>query len=815
MDAIRASRKASPEALVMTAPARHVPPRPDAEPPGALRYAQVAPGRPLDRLYSYLIPEALSASIQVGALVQAPLRSEMVAGVVVDIVDADAVPAGLRGKIKPLARRLSPDCLITPELIDLARWISEYYFCSLGETLAAVSMVGLNDVSPKMQALLALASPQGWLDDSADPILAPNGRSPTPGQRRVAQALLNLDNRPSLPAEIREAAGVGDGVLKTMLDRGWLERRLEAVDRSDAPDAGTPGGGPVEPSPGLPALTPPQQEAFDAIVTALRESSFQAFLLHGVTGSGKTEVYLRIIAEALRMGRAAILLVPEISLTPQVVDAFRRRFGALVGVYHSRLTLGQKLDLDRSIRELRTRVVIGARSALFVPLPSLGVIIVDEEHEASFKQGETPRYNARDVAVMRARRLGAVAVLGSATPSVESLHNAREGKYRRLVLPDRIGPHAAPRMIVVDMRRQAFRGSGASNAGGEKPNGPEAEAAAAAVLISPTLRDAIALRLERGEQTILLLNRRGWGNHVLCMACETQVLCPKCDVAMTYHKTPHRMLCHWCGHAAPLPEACPACGAPEIKVLGFGTQRIEEALERLFPQARSLRVDMDSMQRKGALAEAWRRISRREVDIILGTQMIAKGLHLEAVTLVGVISADFALQLPDFRSAERTYQLLTQVAGRAGRGDLPGEVILQTYMPHHYAIDCAARLAETEFYQRELRQRELLRFPPLARLAAVLVSGPNEEMTKDQAWTLAGVLKRLTFRPSGADVKILGPTPAPIARVEEQWRWRLLARSSKSGALHEALRQGMKEFAPLHKRGQVAVTIDIDPMDLL
>jgi primosomal protein N' (replication factor Y) len=762
-------------------------------PAGALRYAKVALGRPLEQAYSYLIPERLSGEIRVGSLVQAPLRNDTVAGVVIDIVSAADVPARVRQQIKTIERHLSPDYAIDAEMIGLARWIAEYYFCSLGEALAALSMIGLNDVSVKTLTHLALTHPERWLKSLDEP--DEQGRRPTAGHQRVASALLAEDNQLLTPAGLKERAGVGDGVLETMLKHGWLHRVQEPVFRLEehAVDAPMTLESDV-------TLTPCQQGVYDTLLEALREARFQAFLLHGVTGSGKTEIYLRVIAEALRIGRTAIVLVPEIALTPQIVETFQRRLGRIVGVYHSKLSLGQKLDLNRLIEANEVRVMIGARSALFSPLPALGVVIVDEEHETSYKQAETPRYHARDVAVVRAQRAGALAILGSATPSIESLHNAREGKYRRLTLPDRIGPHASPHMTVVDMKRHLQLA-----AGGEALDG----------LLSPALREAIARRLERGEQTLLLLNRRGFANHVLCLKCEQQIECPNCDVAMTYHKTIHRLMCHWCGQRAPLPDACPHCGAEEIQVLGFGTQRIEEALATTFPHARLLRVDLDSMKRKGALREAWRQISGHTVDIILGTQMIAKGLHLEEVTLVGVISADFALLLPDFRAAERTYQLLTQVAGRAGRGQKPGEVIVQSFMPHHYAIDCAARLAESEFYERELRLREMLRFPPFARLTALIVSGPDEKLVRDQAYQLSGVLKRLVYRTEHHMVKILGPTPAPIARIESQHRWRLLARCPKPRPLHEVLRQGLKDFAPLRKRGKVNLTVDVDPTDLM
>jgi primosomal protein N' (replication factor Y) len=758
-------------------------------------YAQVAVARPLARSYTYFIPESMRERLRVGSVVQAPLRGGMAGGVVIDIV----TDPGFKGRIKPIARHLTPDYFLTRELLDLGRWLAEYYFCSLGEALEAVSMIGLNDLAPRTRLEYALAQPVHWVRHAAtvdEAAAGPEGKTASPGHRKVIALLLADDNRPLTPDAIREQAQVGAGVLKTMVERGWLTAIHAPLEAGAPPDAGNEANGPREAA--AHALTPHQQEALDRIVEAMREGHFRAFLLHGVTGSGKTEIYLRAIEEALRMGRGALVLVPEISLTPQTVEAFRRRLGPLVGVYHSRLTLAEKYALWQRIERGQTRIVIGARSALFVPLPDLGIVIVDEEHEGSYKQGETPRYHARDTAVMRAARLGIAAVLGSATPSIESLHNAREGKYGWLRLPERVGPHASPVMTVVDLRRFA-----------------RAQRESDELMISPVLREAIDLRLERGEQTVLLLNRRGFSSRAICLNCEHVFGCPHCDVPMTYHKQGESLRCHWCGHRDAVPSVCPQCGQGDVAKLGLGTQRIEEALARMFPAARALRVDVDSMRRKGAHEEAWDQINSGQADIILGTQMIAKGLHLESVTLVGVILADFGLTLPDFRAAERTYALITQVAGRAGRGRTAGEVIVQSFMPHHYAIDMAARLAEDAFYEKELRQRHILRFPPFARLVALLLTGPDESQVRAMAERLGGILKRLSYQPDNRSVRILGPTPAPMPRLEDQYRWRILARGGQIKILHGVIGQGLAEYEKAAGCGAVNLTIDVDPLDLL
>lgn len=763
-------------------------PRPP-QTPGPLSYAKVALNRPLAQVYTYYIPQSFDTRIQIGSLVQAPLRNDVAEGVVVDIMDASDVKA----TIKPLTRHLSPDYRIEPAMIELGRWVADYYFCSLGEALATISMIGLNDVAAKTRTCLTLAHPHHWLTQSRD--LGPDGVKSTLGHKQVIMTLLGEGTRPLPPEELKEMAGVGDGVLDTMLKRGWLAKVQEELAREDEYNTNE------EPTHSRHVrLTPAQQEAYDEINGALHGGEYKTFLLHGVTGSGKTEIYLQVIEEALRIGRSAVVLVPEIALTPQIVEAFRRRLGEVVGIYHSKQTMGQKFDLWRRIAEREVRVVIGARSALFSPLPDLGVIIVDEEHESSYKQGETPRYHARDVAVVRGARQKALVVLGSATPSVESLNNAREGKYTLLRLPERVGPHASPTMVVVDMKRNLKDGQFSLST---------------QHLISPPLQEAIEKRLAAGEQSLLLLNRRGFANQVICLKCEQAVMCPHCDVPMTYHKTVDRLLCHWCGARQPVPRVCPECSSGDIHTLGLGTQRIEEVLAGMFPKARTLRVDMDSMRRRGAYQEAWRKITGHEVDIIFGTQMIAKGLHVESVTLVGVISADFALYLPDFRSAERTYSLLTQVAGRAGRGEKPGEVIVQTFIPHHYAIDCAARLAETEFYEQELHTRRMLRFPPFARLAGLILSGTDPDLTRDQAERLANILKALAYRSDYKAVNILGATPAPLAKLEDRHRWRILARGAKASTLHALLREGLAQFERVHKRSHVDLTIDIDALDFM
>ncbi|HSD66058.1 MAG TPA: primosomal protein N', partial [Vicinamibacteria bacterium] len=503
----------------------------------------------------------------------------------------------------------------------------------------------------------------------AEPPVAPRGRAQAEvldrlraagGRARVADL---VRGRPSLRGAVARLAGTGGLRLED-------EREVRA-----------PGGLPTRDAEAL-VPTPDQEAALAPLVAAVEGGAFRPFLLHGVTGSGKTEVYFRAVEAALARGRGAIVLVPEIGLTPMLLRAARSRFGQTVSVLHSELSAGERHDQWWRIREGDARVVVGARSAVFAPVPDLGLVVVDEEHDGSYKQDESPRYHGRDVAVMRARLEGCPAVLGSATPSVESHANALRGKYERLRLPRRIGPQGLPRVEIVD-RREMLR------AGGDPILGPE-------------LRDALAARLARREQSLVLLNRRGYATSLLCRECGQEAMCPHCSVALTLHRGGRSALCHYCGHEAKAPTACPSCRGAYLRLTGFGTERVVEAIQAALPSARIDRLDRDRARRRGVLAQTLAAFEKGEIDVLVGTQMIAKGHDFPRVTLVGVVDADVGLGIPDFRSAERTFQLLTQVAGRAGRGGTRGQVILQTHMPDHYALGHACEQDYDAFFEREM-----------------------------------------------------------------------------------------------------------------
>ena len=559
--------------------------------------------------------------------------------------------------------------------------------------------------------------------------------------------------------------------------------------------------------------------------------SSSTFLLHGVTGSGKTEVYLQAIAHALEQGKGAIVLVPEISLTPQTVERFKARFSSgklqtLVAVLHSHLSAGERHDEWHKIRQGRARIVIGARSAIFAPVEPLGLIIVDEEHEHSYKQEEAPRYHARDVAIMRGQMEHAVVVLGSATPSLESYYNCKKGKYTLLELPERVDNQKMPHVRVVDMRQAASQQRG-------KEGIP---------IFSPQLKEAIAQRLERGEQTILFLNRRGYSTSLQCPKCGEVVQCPNCSLALTFHRQEQKLCCHICGHIAPVPSICPnvKCKNPAIRFAGTGTQRVEETLAKLFPRARIKRMDADTMKRKNDYRKVLGDFRTGKTDILVGTQMIAKGLHFPNVTLVGIIYADLALHQPDFRAGERTFQLLTQVAGRAGRGDVEGEVFVQAFAPFHPAIQYARRHDFTGFYEQEIEFREQLKYPPVSRVALLTLKGRNEDKVKFSAEHLRKVLESAVQPPSLAssggpsspqsaagsatvktdcglkavgfrDLIIAGPAPAPLLRAETFYRYQIMLRTRAMSKLSQAL---AKIIGTLALPDDVTLAVDIDPVNL-
>lgn len=587
-----------------------------------------------------------------------------------------------------------------------------------------------------------------------------------------------------------------------------------------------------EPPPEAPperVLSPAQKVAVETLIASLEGPA--PFLLHGVTGSGKTLVYIQILQEVVeRRGGSAIVLVPEISLTPQTVTRFRAWFGDRVAVLHSALSDGERYDQWRQIRAGEKPVVVGARSALFAPVRDLGAIVVDEEHDGSYKQSEAPRYHARDVAVVRARLAGAICVLGSATPSLESWRNAEAGKFDRLSLPVRIAGRPLPPVEVVDLRRNrsdpAAQVSGAPDpAGAGSPGDPRGS------ILSPRLVSAVRERLDRREQAILLLNRRGYASFIQCRACGSVTECPNCSVSLTYHRRRARLLCHHCRHEEPAPDRCPECGSGDLSYRGLGTEQVERVVAESFPGARIARMDVDTTGGKWSHHEILGRVERGEVDLLLGTQMIAKGLDFPRVTLVGVVNADVGLHLPDFRASERSFQLLSQVAGRTGRGSLGGEVIIQSSLPEHYAIQAALDHDYVGFARRELEMRRIPRYPPHVRMVNVIVSSPDPRLAADGTdgavkWVRRMLKKAKESGPGGSGraggasegelldlPELVGPAPCPIERLHGRWRWHFFLRGGGVAVLTRLLHRFVEVYRP--PSGDVRVSIDRDPVALL
>ncbi|MBA2244715.1 MAG: primosomal protein N', partial [Gemmatimonadetes bacterium] len=774
---------------------------------------------------------------------------------------------GTDARLRSLFGVLDDSTSAPPSLLHLCRWIAEYYVAPLGQVLRSALPAALSDSSTDFLVLTNGHAAAGveefapaeqrlleWLrgKEGPQPVarlrrecgdrawwpaidrLSGAGllRVETEGARvepplltrrvlRLVRELPSLAERDTLfgrarrqrecyetleamggAAEVAHLSGnlgFSASVLQGLVGKGLARVEEEQVSRDPYEGIAIPPAPTFRP-------TAQQAEVIRRLVAASRQPEPGTFLLRGVTGSGKTLVYIELLRETVeRQGRTAIVLVPEIALTPQTVGRFKAVFGDRVAVLHSALSDGERYDEWRSLRTGEKRIVVGARSAVFAPLPDLGAIVVDEEHEGSYKQGEAPRYHAREVAVVRARLEGAVCVLGSATPSLESWVNARSGKYELIELPQRIGERPLPPIQVVDLRAERKRQSATT--------GPLQERAP--VILSDALVEAVQRRLTRGEQTILLLNRRGYATFVQCRECGQVWHCPQCNVSLTHHRRPARLTCHYCFHEEQVPERCSSCGSDDLSFRGVGTEQVERTVGDTFPAARLARMDVDTTSGKWSHHRILGRVERGEVDILLGTQMIAKGLDFPNVTLVGVINADVGMNLPDFRATERTFQLLTQVAGRAGRGPKGGEVIVQTALPEHYAITCAREHDFTAFAERELEARRDPVYPPFCRLLNLVVSGLEEAATQEATERAAEWLHGLFRARELEEVELIGPAPCPIDRIRGRWRWHLLLRARNSRLLGEVARFFFERFELPAGRHDLRFALDRDPVALL
>jgi primosomal protein N' (replication factor Y) (superfamily II helicase) len=673
---------------------------------------------------------------------------------------------------------LDRESFVPPDVVDLARWTAEYYGAGAGETITAVlppTARGERADSHKTRrvAMLTAAGMEGL-------------ESGTSKQREALAAIGGSANGVST-AELA-ARGFSADTLSRLARQGLISFRQEVVDRDPFESSAVTLAG-ADPDR---QLTVDQESALRRLTRLAAAGTFRAALLHGVTGSGKTELYVRLAAAQRAAGRGAIILVPEIALTPVIAATFRQGFGDRVAIQHSGLSDGERHDQWQRIRRGEVDVVVGTRSAVFAPIARLGLIVVDEEHDTSYKQEESPRYNGRDVAIVRAQRAGALAVLGSATPSMETYHNAVSGKFEHIVLSRRVMDRALASVTVVDMREEYAAG------------GPD-------VILSRALMAGIAQRVERNEQSVVLLNRRGYATAAFCRQCAGTVECPNCSVSLVIHGegAARRARCHYCNYNSRVPTTCPLCAAPYMEQAGFGTERVEAEVRRLAPTARVARLDRDAVRRKGSLTALLSRFRDGTIDVLVGTQMIAKGHDFPRVTLVGVVSADVGLGLADFRASERTFQLITQVAGRAGRGDRPGEAIVQTIYPDHYSIQLACQQDYPAFFEREMKFRHAMRYPPQVSLINAVVRARTYTAAMDDAAAIVQQLRQLDQR--GGAFRVLGPAPAPLGKLRGEYRVQFLLKGTNRKRMREAL------LAVLAKRSDVArrTTVDVDPVSVL
>ena len=819
-------------------------------------YAEVAVPLHVMQTFTYRLPLALQTDARLGSRLLVPFGRKRLTGYIVALLQNLDPAADLSdADIKDAEELLDAEPLLTPEILEITRWVAEYYAAPWGEVLKAALPAGLNatveqvlTITPegrdelarlpinrtataKARALRLVADNDelplrtiakhigetragavardleraGWVNLThrartvlakakrrkavrllpvEEHVLIEPARPFSKAQQRIIETLIDEGGEMSF-TDLLEAADASASTIQTLEKRRILEVFVRNVRRDPLATAKLPEIEELE-------LTKAQADALREIEKPLAENRYAAFLLHGVTGSGKTEIYIRAMRAALLQNRTAMMLVPEIALTPVFSRRLRAHFGDQVAIFHSSLTTGERFDEWSRLKRGEARVVIGTRSAVFAPVSNLGLVVIDEEHETSYRQQESPYYNGRDMGVVRASRERAVVVLGSATPSLESFHNARSGKYRYLQLAQRIANRAMARAEIIDMR-EVFARHGR----------PE--------VFSEELLKAIEETHARGEQSIILLNRRGYSSFVLCRSCGESIHCPNCDVTLTYHRSEMGIICHYCNHRQPAPSRCPACAGKYIYYVGEGTEQLEEMLQKRFPALRIARLDRDTTSRRKLFERAILEFGAGELDMLVGTQMLAKGHDFPNVTLVGVVSVDAGLALPDFRSAERTFQLITQVAGRAGRGTLAGRVLIQTYHPNHYALKHACAQDYDGFYKEEIRYRKSLNYPPFVALASLLIHG--EDFTRAQA-TAAEIKLALEEANTDRACRILGPAPAPLARLRGEHRIQILIKSRSRPRLREIIDIA---FANAAARGcdLRSVNLEIDPINLM
>lgn len=790
---------------------------------------------PIDRPFDYIVPETMESIIEPGLRVKVPFGRRNVLGYITKLKDESDLDFT---KLKPIDELVDLEPVLSAELLALSSWLAVE---TLSYEIDAMQVMLPAAMRARYEKYILVDEPDEIEDEDFRSFLANRKRVPmkeaesfgllgnlkklvkeelvtvetTISQRTAVKKvrMIRMEEEAELQRtkatlhqnakrqvelvdwmilhagqtvsakKVMEDAAIQHPVLKALIDRGAAYEQYEEIYRE--PDAPQLQDGPIPEH-----LTDEQQVSLDAITTSLEVGEPETFLLHGVTGSGKTEVYLRAIQRVLDKGQEAIVLVPEISLTPQMTARFMERFGPLVAVMHSALSAGEKYDEWRKIQRREVKVVVGARSAIFAPFDNIGIIILDEEHESTYKQEDNPRYHARDVAIKRAEHYGCPVVLGSATPSLESYARASKGVYTLLTLKRRARNQELPHVTVVDMREELKSGNRS--------------------MFSTSLSEGLQTRLEAGEQSILFLNRRGFSSFVLCRDCGTTVECPNCDISLTYHRAHERLKCHYCGHEDRVPSTCPQCKSEHIRFFGTGTQKVQDEVAKLFPEARVIRMDVDTTRQKGSHERLLREFSEGKADILLGTQMIAKGLDFPNITLVGVLAADTTLHLADFRAAEKTFQLMTQVSGRAGRHELPGEVFIQTYSPEHYAIELAKEQHYEPFYELEMAARRQFGYPPF--YFVTLVQFTHEDVLKvaDFANKATAYLREHL----SAETTIIGPTAAAVSRVNNRYRYQCLIKYKKEPKLTETLQQLIRLYRTNWIKSGLIMTIDVDPVSV-
>lgn len=742
---------------------------PNADPPC---FVDLVFDRPMDHTFTYAVPREWVPRLAVGQQVEAPFGR------------GNRVEVGIAVRIHHDPPRVAPKSIhsildelpIVPEaLLRLTRWLADYYLCSWGQALFAAIPAAVRQGVGRRQTIFVEALPSEEIP-----------RFPSLTVKQIA-AWKHLRTHGPMPmTKLARQVGCGTGPIHALIAKGYARKVLQRTEASELPLQDATHVPPIR-------FNADQESVWRELLPVLGEPRFQAVLLHGVTGSGKTELYLQAIARVVESGRQALVLVPEISLTPQTIDRFRGRCRSVVA-WHSLLREADRAGSWRQIARGTVDVVVGARSAVFAPLPRLGLIVVDEEHEQSFKQEAVPRYQGRDVAVMRARLENVPILLGSATPSLESWVNAQRGQYRLLRLPNRVLERPLPRVEIIDLRTDGPQQRGDS--------------------LSPRLEQAVKQTLAQGQQVMLLLNRRGYATHLVCPKCGYVALCDHCDVTLTYHRHRQALMCHYCGFVRPIFQSCPVCTYQPLRLVGSGTEKLQAELERKLPQRAIRRMDSDTMQRPGSHRLLLEEFREGKIDILLGTQMIAKGLDFPNVTLVGVVNADVGLHVPDFRAGERTFQLLAQVAGRTGRGPQGGTVLIQTLTPEHPSIANAARHDYLAFAQHELEYRRQHGYPPFQRLARVIIRSRKVESAESCAQQWAGAfqaaLRRHPERPSM--IRLLGPAECPVFRLNNFFRFHFQIQSATAGALHELLRDVLATVVVPH---DVEYQVDVDPYQML